>query len=228
MKKNHFRILRLLLITSQICPLSFGQVPVEFNSRTSKIKIGDKNGNLILKIDCNNRCVIDYVETLGQTVVSNKAGVFSSIKKNGKLYSTGSGIQSPEVKTDGETVIIEKIRFGERGNEVSEKWIFQPASDYIDWTIERTYPGNMTLEDTGFPEWSFNSMETWTGALLGTGGVAWCRFFDNPDASLGNHTGTVTFWNHENKACLSIDPSQPFGQHVAVRFSRQPDEQVHA
>ena len=120
-------------------------------------------------------------------------------------------------------VIIDGIIFGEKGNQVSEKWIFQPDSDYIDWTIERTFQGNMTLEDTGFPEWSFNSMETWTGALLGTGGVAWCRFFDKVNASLGNHTGKVTFWNQENKACLSIDPSQPEGQHVAVRFSRQPD-----
>jgi hypothetical protein len=224
MKINHFMILKLALITSQICHLSFGQVPAELNSQTSKVKIGDKNGNLILYIDCSNKCVIDYVETLGQAVVSNHAGVFSSIKKNGKQYSTGSDIQSPEVKKDGEKVIIEKIRFGERGKEVSEKWIFEPASDYVDWTIERNYPGNMTLEDTGFPEWSFNTMDTWTGALLGTGGVAWCRFFDNPDASLGNHTGNVTLWNHENKACLSIDPSQPFGQHVAIRFSRQPDD----
>jgi hypothetical protein len=130
---------------------------------------------------------------------------------------------SPKVKAVNDTLIIDGIIFGEKGNMVSEKWIFQPDSDYIDWTIERTYQGNMTLEDTGFPEWSFKSMETWTGALLGTGGVAWCRFFDKVDASLGNHTSKVTFWNQENKACLSIDPSQPEGQHVAVRFSRQSD-----
>ena len=165
----------------------------------------------------------NYVETLGHAVVSNKKGVFSSIKSKGKLYTTRSLIMSPKVTIENDTIVIDGINFGEKGRQVFEKWIFRADSDYIDWTIERSFPGQMTLEDTGFPEWSFNNMETWTGALLGTGGVAWCRFFDNENASLGNHTGKVTFWNQQNKACLSIDPSQPEGQHVAVRFSRQPD-----
>jgi len=223
MKKSNIIIFSLLIILSQTCLHSEGQDLLELNTKTTKIIINDKIGNLILNVDCSNKCTIDNVEVLGHSVVSNQEGVFSSIKNNGKLYTTGSGIQSPSIATDGEKTIIDNIRFGEKGNEVSEKWIFRTGSDYIDWTIERTYPGNMTLEDTGFPEWSFNSMETWTGALPGTGGVAWCRFFDKVDASLGNHTGKVTFWNQENKACLSIDPTQPEGQHVAVRFSRQPD-----
>jgi hypothetical protein len=223
MKKNHARNFIFLILISQIYAITSGQIPVAYDSETGRIKIRDNKGNLILNIDCHKKCVIDSVETLDHAVVSNKQGVYSSIKINGKLYTTRSRIASPKVIISEDSVIIDGISFGEKENKVHEKWIFQTASDYIDWSIERTYLGNMTLEDTGFPEWSFDSMDTWTGALLGTGGVAWCRFFDNVNASLGNHTGKVTLWNQENKACLSIVPSQPEGQHVAVRFSRQHD-----
>ena len=223
MKTNYIRNSLLVILIFQICSLTCGQVPVEYNKKTGRIKINDYKGELTLKIASHNRCIIDSVEVLGHNVISNKKGVYSSIQCNGKLYTSRSHIMSPKVISERDSIIIDGIIFGEKENQVSEKWIFQPAADYIDWTIERTYRGNMTLEDTGFPVWTFNSMETWTGALLGTGGVAWSRFFDKADASLGNHTGKVTFWNQENKACLSIEPSQPEGQHVAVRFSRQPD-----
>jgi hypothetical protein len=213
----------LILLFHLVCTFTFCQAPLQGNTETGRIKIQDKKGNLILGIDYQNKCVIDYVETLGRKVVSNQKGVFSSIKINGLSYTSGAGIQSPSVKVEGDRVTISKIIFGAPGNEVSEKWIFNSNDEYVDWTIERTYGENTTLEDTGFPEWSFNGMDTWTGALTGTGGVAWCRFFDRTDASLGNHTGKVTFWNQYDKACLRIDPVFSDGQHIAVRFSRQPD-----
>ena len=165
----------LLLLFPQT---SFGQIPAENSSKTNRIEIQDGRGNLVLQIDCNNKCVINNVESSGNTVVSNQYGVFSSVKVNGKLYSTGSGIPSPVIASDGNRITITGIVFGEKENQINEKWIFTPDTNWIDWTIERTYSGNTTLEDTGFPEWSFNSMDSWTGALLGTGGVAWCRFFD--------------------------------------------------
>jgi hypothetical protein len=223
MKNSHIRNFLFAILFSQINALTSGQIPVEFNSKAGKVKIQDGEGNLVLNIDCHKKCIINYVETLDHVVVSNKKGVYSSIKIDGKLYTTRYGIMSPKVITERDSVIIDGIIFGEKENIVSEKWIFRTGNDYIDWTIERTYRGQMTLEDTGFPEWSFNSMDTWTGALLGTGGVAWCRFFDNVNASFGNHSGKVTFWNQENKVCLRIDPLQTEGQNVAVRFSRQPD-----
>jgi hypothetical protein len=214
----------ILLFLFEFSFTAIGQVPAVNDTKSKRIKIQDQKGNLVLNIDCNNKCVIDNVETFGMTVVSDQYGVFSSAREDGRLYSTRSGIKSPVVTTAGKLVTIEGIVFGRKENQISEKWIFTPGTDWIDWTIERTYSGNTTLEDTGNPEWSFNSMDTWTGALLGTGGVAWCRFFDRENASLGSHTGKVTFWNQENRSCLSIDPAQPYGQHVAVRFSRQPDK----
>jgi hypothetical protein len=200
-----------------------GQVRIEQNSDAHTIRIQDKKGNLVLNVNYNNKCVIDYAEVLGNAVITNKDGVFSSVKSNDKWFTTSSDIPSPKVVNEGEKIIINDIIFGDENNRVREKWIFQTFPDYIDWTIERTYIVNMSLEDTGFPQWSFDKMDTWTGALLGTGGVAWCKFFDETNASLGNHTGKVTFWNQKNKSCLSIDPVELNGLHPAIRFSRQPD-----
>ncbi len=223
MNKKQFLKWSLILCLSQLTLFAWGQVQIEHNSIIHTIKIQDKKGNLVLNINYDNKCVIDYVETLGHAAVTNKKGVFSSIKINGNWFTTNSGIPIPKIIMGGDSIVIEDILFGEERNKVSEKWIFHPFSDYIDWTIERTYRRNNSLEDTGFPQWSFDSMDTWTGALLGTGGVAWCKLFDKVNASLGSHTGEVTLWNQQNKACLRIDPIEHDGQHIAVRFSRQPD-----
>ncbi len=225
MKKNKINLPLLLplVLLPWICSFSEAQPQWVTASEKGKIVIRDKNGDLMIGIDCRNKCKIDNVSAMGLAVVSNQHGVVSSVKVSGKLYSTSAGIVSPDIGYEGEKVIIDNIKYGEAGREISERWIFTAAGEYIDWKIERTYNGNMTLEDTGFPEWSFDSMDTWTGALCGTGGVAWCRFFDKPDASLGNHTGKVTFWNKKTGQCLRIEPRDADRQHVAVRFSRQPD-----
>jgi hypothetical protein len=189
----------------------------------SSLRVSDLKGRLVIGLDCNKKCVINRVEAMGYAVISNEGGAFSSVSIGGNIYTTTSGIASPKIEYDGDNLIIDNIRYGQDGAGISEKWIFRPDSDFVDWTIERKYLNNMTLEDTGFPEWSFDGMDTWTGALLGTGGVAWCRFFDRTNASLGNHCGKVVFWNQENNSCLSIDPVRISGMQTAVRFSRQPD-----
>jgi hypothetical protein len=221
MKKEQPSLMCIILC---ICQLSLsGQAQIENNLITHTIKIPDKNGNLVLNINYGNKCVIDFVGISGYAAVDNREGVISSVKSNGKWYSSASSMPLPKVNQDGDRIIIKDIIFGEENCRISEKWVFQSSPGYIDWTIERTYLTNTTLEDAGFPQWAFNNMDTWTGALLGTGGVAWCKFFDEPNASLGNHTGEVTFWNQKNKACLNINPVDSKGLNTAVRFSRQPD-----
>ncbi len=94
--------------------------------------------------------------------------------------------------------------------------------DHIVWRVERSYLNGGTIDDTYFPGWDFQEMSTWTGALLGNGGVAWAKLFDTPNASYGVHNGSATFWNKDHRACLRITPSSQPGSKIAVRFSRQP------
>jgi hypothetical protein len=74
------------------------------------------------------------------------------------------------------------------------------------WRIDAHALSGRTLEDTYFPGWDFNDMTTWTEALLGHGGVAWCKLFDSPNASYGTHNGVVAFWNKDSRAGLRIVP----------------------
>lgn len=188
------------------------------------IKISDQKGNLVLHINYNNQCVIDSVLILGAAPVANDQGVSSSVKVNGVWFNTRSGIKQPVVRSGKDEVFIDEIYFGDPNSLIKEQWTFKSHKDYIDWTIERKYPGKLTIEDTGFPQWSFNDMETWTGSLLGTGGVAWCKLFNKPNASFGNHTGSVTLWHKDKISGLRILPVSQQQPQMALRFSRQPDD----
>jgi hypothetical protein len=221
---NLFFKLSLIFFLSQ--PFLLIRSQSFINPETHTVRIQDDKTNLVLNVNYDRKCVIDNIEVLGRRVSAKDDGASSFAKINGNWFTTRAGIPQPTVSTEREKIIIGNIQFGGKENLITEKWIFQTFSDYIEWTIERIYDRNMTLEDTGFPQWTFDSMETWTGALLGTGGVAWCKLFDKPNASYGNHTGVVTFWNNMNKSCLKIDPVKVNGKHLAVRFSRQPDNNL--
>lgn len=212
-----------LVILISFFPLfAYGQSQIEHDTLKHTIQLQDKKGDLVIHINYDNKCVLDYVKTSGHVSVSGNSGVFSSIKLEGQWFTTSTDLPLPKVTVIAGRIIIRDILFGMENHKINEKWIFQTYDDHIEWTIERTYPEDMSPEDTGIPQWTFDNMETWTGALTGTGGVAWCRLFDKPDASLGSHTGEVTFWNRENKSCLRIVPVADKSLQMAVRFSRQP------
>jgi len=188
------------------------------------VTMADANESLVLRLSYDRRCIIDQVHVRRKQVVSPAGGVYSGIKVAGAWHTTRSGIGTPNVTATAKTVTVSDIRFGGGGIEVAETWTFSVHPDRIDWRIDRRYLAAGTLEDTSLPGWDFDSISTWTGALLGNGGVAWCRFLDTPNATYGAHTGAVTFWNRQNKACLRIVPEVQPDDRVAVRFSRRPDD----
>ncbi len=201
-----------------------GQPAIMHDKQNASIVIRDGKGNLVLTLQYKNRCIINNVQVMHQKVVTNDDGIYSTIQVKDKWFTTGDVMQSPVVSVAGDKVEISNIIFGDKNKPVIEKWIFKTYPDYINWSIERKYPEPMTLKDMGFPQWSFNNMQTWTAALLGTGGVAWCKLFDKRNASLANHTGEVALWNQDNNSGLSIKPVEHAGQQMALRFSRQPDD----
>lgn len=197
---------------------------ITHDARSQRVTIADANGHLELRLNYRGRCLLDRVVVRGQSVVPEATGVCSAIKVTNQWFSTRAGLASPEVKLSSNSVTVSGIRFGGGGVQVAETWQFTMHADRIVWRIDRTYLSGGTLDDTYFPGWGFNSMSTWTGALLGHGGVAWGKLFDAPNTSYGVHNGTVTFWNKDSRACLRIVPRTAPGAHVAVRFSRQPSD----
>jgi hypothetical protein len=220
---------RVLLIGTTATCLVFGlsrpcltAATIDHDSDKKLLTIAQPHRDLVLRLNYDNRCVLDRVIVRGRDVVAAPTGVCSAVKVAGQWYTTRSGIAVPQVRVDGHTVTIAGVRFGGGGISVEEKWTFIAQPDHITWRIEREYLSEGTLDDASFPGWDFTDMATWTGALLGNGGVAWCRLFNTPVATYGLHTGPVTFWNKDKRSCLRIVPTVSAGLKIAARFSRHP------
>ena len=187
------------------------------------ITIADSPRDLTLRLRYDARCVLDQVRVGGRNVVATNSGAWTGVKVGGQWYTTRQNMGTPKVSTTEDTATISGILCSGGGTQFKETWNFTAGEDRILWRIEREYLNGGLVEDVGFAGWDFAGMSTWTGALLGQGGVAWCKLFDQPNATYGVHAGEVTLWNRGEPACLRITPGNPAGGHVATRFSRQPD-----
>ncbi len=195
---------------------------IEQDTIRKTVTISDGVRNLVLRVNYDNRCMLDQVRVMGREVVPGDTGVCSAVKVGGQWFTTRGGLPLPRVTVSRDSAAVSGIRFGGGGIEAEEVWTFRPHADRITWRIDRTYRSGGILEDTYFPGWDFRDMATWTGALLGNGGVAWCKLFDKPMATYGLHTGPVTFWNKESGHCLRVLPTVPPERKIAARFSRHP------
>lgn len=195
---------------------------IEHDAPNKRIIISDDSKNIILRIRYDGCCMIDRLRVGGEDVVRADTGVCGAISVGGAWFSTREGIPDPKVNIMDNSATLTGIRYGGGGVNVTENWIFTLQGGAIVWRIDREYLTKGSVDDMYFPGFDFKDMSTWTGALLGFGGVAWCKLFDAPGASYGVHNGNITFWNRDRRRCLRIDASAPAGESVAVRFSRQP------
>ncbi len=180
---------------------------------------GKPDRSMELQLNYDRRCMLDRFLVNGREVIAPDTGVCSAIKVGGQWYTTRS-CASPEAKVGPKGVSVSHIRFGGGGVEVEENWTFTANAKMIDWHIDRRYLTGGTIEDTYFPGWDFQE-NSWDGALLGTGGVAWFKLLSAPVTAYGVHTGDAVFWSKASDDCLSIrqrsDPAN-----LAVRFSHHP------
>jgi hypothetical protein len=218
---NGIRISGILtfLICAILSPGAKGSVALDPIART--VTMSDAGSNLVLRLNYNGCCYLDSVKVRGREVISSKTGVCSAVLVGGHWTTTRSGISTPTVQVKGREVLIDDIAYTGGGIAVNERWRFQVGDDRIDWQISRNYLNAGVVDDTYFPGWDFAAMDTWTGGLLDTGGVAWCRFLSE-GSSYGAHAGSVTFFNPTEGACLCVTPAVENGTHLASRFSHQP------
>jgi hypothetical protein len=207
------------------------EAAVLHDEQNQRVTLSDARGDLVLSLNYQHRCGVDRVSVGGRQIISGAeargrvpGGVYSAVKLGGQWFDTRANIPTPRVETTSNTLSITGIHFGGAGREIQEAWRFTVEADRIVWQVDRTYPSAIPIQDTGFPTWEFPNMSTWTGALLGHGGVAWTKLFHLTNSSYGVHNGKVTFWNQGEKACLRIVPEPLNGCQAAVRFTRQPND----
>ena len=213
------------------------------------VTMADGGSNLVLRLNCDGRCLLDRVTVRGREVVAPETGVCSAILVSNQWFTTRSGIPAPRLAVVRNKVTVSDILYGGGGVLVKEAWTFTVQPDGIDWQIDRNYLSGGRLDDTYFPGWDFKDMTTWTGGMLDNGGVAWNKYLETTNATYGAHAGAVTFWNREKGDCLRVSvvgqasrlpggrlapdphagetPVKTAGtaaplQQVAMRFSHQP------
>jgi len=202
--------------------LADGHEAVHQDAERKEVTLTDGQGNLGLRLNYDGRCVLDQVTVRGRQVVA-ESGVYSGIRLDGQWFTTRTGIATPTILAGRNTLTVKDIAYGPHGTEVRETWQFSVQADRILWKITRHFSSETSLEDAAFPEWNFSSLSTWTGGLLGDGGVVWNKYLETTNATYGAHTGTVTFWNRQQRDCLRIIATPKKNQHETVRFSHQPN-----
>jgi hypothetical protein len=184
------------------------------------VTMTDGGGRLNLRLNLTRGCEIDRLLIRGRSVLGE--GMASGFKMGGQWFTTRKLDHPPKVAVEGNEVRVRGISLEGGGVRATEQWTFEVAKGGIRWRIDRIYSSPGTLDDTAMPSMSFKDMSTWTGALLGTGGVAWCKLFDKPNASYGIHTDAATFWNAAANSCFQITGQGSGANNGALRFTREP------
>ena len=190
------------------------------------ISIGDGNGQLMLKLDYGGKCVVREAWVKGRQVLSAH-GAYTAVKTaDGIWYTTQDCAADPVVRIYGNSAEIGFIGYGGGEIKVTETWTFTADEGSVFWKIRRSYSAGGVLSDTYFPAWNFQGIDTWTGAVLDNGGVAWMKLLDRDGRTLGTHSGTVTFWDRIGNDCLRIVPLPGKGMYAADCFRKRSDGEV--
>ena len=209
-----------------------GDYTIVQDAQQGVVTMADGGSNLVLRLNFRDKCVLEQVVVRGRQVLAPASGVASGIQVSGQWFTTRSAIATPKVRVARNAVTVSDIVYGGGAARVREAWKFTVQREGITWQIDRDYFAGGTLEDACMPGWDFSDMNTWTGGLLGHGGVAWNKYLETPNATYGAHTGAVTLWSRDKGDCLRIEGQAsyraaergtgavPAG--LAVKFSRQP------
>ena len=95
----------------------------------------------------------------------------------------------------------------------------------IRFDIERDFPKPLHIEEAAFPSFNFNNINTWNGAFLGYGGLAWFYLFNEKLCTYGVHSDCSVFWNSSSGNALKVAVSVP-GKQVAMKYNRSNDDKL--
>jgi len=187
------------------------------------VTLSDSSGDLIIRLNYSGGCILDKIMVKGMEVTGGGNAVYSGVRSGGRLLSSRNSNTSPMLRIKGNSVTVSALKFGEGVLAIEEEWDFTLHRNTIQWRIRRNYLNDAVIDEDDFPCWQFNSMQTWDGALLDNGGVAWNRFLSEPGDAYGVNAGTLTFWNKATNTCLRISPGQDPTTFRTAAFNHQKD-----
>ncbi|MBN2063943.1 MAG: hypothetical protein JW745_03995 [Sedimentisphaerales bacterium] len=222
-RKKTCVLMALAATVLSLTQTAYPEALLSTNGNNGSVVINSDDKSLSLTLANENGCYIKSLIVAGQELLNAQNGVSTTIKVAGNQYSSASVTCTPELSTQDDTVSITGIKYGPAEFQVEESWVFTVEADTIAWTIERSIPNSIELDDSGLAQWVFADMETWTGGILDSGAVAWNKLLAESNSTLGSHAGEVLFWNKDRELCLNIKPTELSDQQIACRFTHNAD-----
>ncbi len=221
LKRWKTKLILIFIFTSMVC--NAGGIVIKNNVMDKVIVFGNKE--IMITLDYNEKCNISELNINGQTVISGPDGIFSEFKTSTNTYSTLNLTSLPEVKIGENIVTVNNIKYGNNEETISENWKFSITESSIKFDIERNFPESFIIEDAGFPSFKFDNINTWSGAFLGYGGLAWFYLFNQKLCTYGVHSNSSVFWNSETGNALKVAVLVN-GKQAAMKYSRSNDDKL--
>jgi hypothetical protein len=221
LKSLRFELMAALLVTTTFCYA--GDIFINTSPTDKRLVFG--NGEIMITLDYNGKCVVSDLKINGQTVISGPEGIFSSITTSTNTYSTLKINSVPKIKTSKNTITISNIEYGDKEAIITENWDFTISGSDIRFEIRRSFPEPIAVEEAAFPSFTFNDINTWDGAFTGYGGLAWFYLFNEKLCTYGVHSDCSIFWNSATGNALKVAVDAP-GKKVAMKYCRSGDDNL--
>jgi hypothetical protein len=212
----------MLLLAFAIFLLSCGDIRennIIHNEDQKTIQLTAQNGDLVLLIDYEGKCVIRELYIKKNNTLSSEF-IYTGVTIGEEELSTNKLSTPPLIHIKKNQVTIGNIIYGKDSCSISETWVFDIQNEGISWTLDRVSNRTLLAEEMAFPKWNFKNMNTWKGGILDNGGMVWCKYLKNPMDSYGVHTGGIRFWEDSTGTGLSIKPEPNEKMlEIATRFS---------
>lgn len=195
--------------------------PIVHDQAKKTVTLSDSSKNLVVRLNYANGAMLDQVTVLGNEVLSDGNTAYSGIRVGEQSFSSKASATPPVVTIRGNVVTVRRIKFGDRTFAVEEEWMLKVNRHDIDWRINRQYLNDGIIQQNHFPCWQFNTINTWDGAMLDNGGVAWNRFLSKPGETYGAQAAALTFWNRSDNSCMRITPADDPETFRTTAFAHQ-------
>ena len=192
---------------------------VEYDKKSKLLVLSDSSGTISIGLKCDKGCEIDNLTIQNNRVVSNGNSIYTGFTQGTETFTSANSSQNPRVDIARNVVAISRIRYGKNTFTVEESWIFTVLKNSIRWQIKRNYLNDGSMDQCYLPVWTFDSMQTWDGAILNNGGVAWCRFLEKENFTYGAHASGMTFWNRKGNSCFRITSETEKNNYPAASFT---------
>jgi len=164
-----------ILIVSLLCCSLIGNAQkfnrgIKYDRASNTVSLSDSSGTISFRLRCDKGGEIDNLTIQNNRVVSNGNSIYTGFSQGSETFNSAKSSRIPKVSIVKNVVAVSGIRYGRTNFGIEESWIFTVLKSSVRWQIKRNYLNDGTMDQNYLPAWTFDSMQTWDGAVLNNGG----------------------------------------------------------